>query len=408
MLWETAALRDISEIHSGYGFPRALQGRPEGKYPFAKVGDISKALRRGGFLMGSAENYVDDNDVAALRALVFPPGTIVFAKIGEAIGKNYRAITTTPMLFDNNVMGITPRADLVDAEYLMFYLKTLDFYQLASSTIVPALRKSVIADLRVPLPNQEEQRRIVTRVKACMERVDEIEELTKGQFKAENQILRASRREFLGDPFVIPEGWEEKRLDELSEVIYGISAAISKNKDPQLGPPIVRMANISIDGHLNLSDLRYCPIPRGKEHHFALKPGDLLLNWRSGSAAHVGKTALFNEQGLFTCASFILRIRSLEGRSNNRFLRHVLNFMRAEGMFSGQSRMQVNHKLNAAEFSAFPIRMPACLDMQEDIADQLDAIESFANQISQEISGKLDEIRALRESILLKAFAGEL
>ena len=310
------------------------------------------------------------------------------------------------MLFDNNLMGITLVLIWLTV-YLMFYLKTLDFYQLASSTIVPALRKSVMAGLRVPLPNK----------KSSAASLPTSKRVWNGWMRSRNnqRAIRSRKpntscvkQEFLGDPFVIPEGWEEKRIQELSEVIYGISAAISKNKDPQLGPPIVRMANISIDGHLNLSDLRYCPIPRGKEHHFALKSGDTLLIWRSGSADRVGKTALFNQQGLFTCANFILRIRSLEGHSDNRFLRHVLNFMRAEGMFSGQSRMQVNHKLNAAEFSAFPIRMPACLDMQEDIADQLDAIESFANQISQEISGKLDEIRALRESILLKAFAGEL
>jgi hypothetical protein len=38
---------------------------------------------------------------------------------------------------------------------------------------------------------------------------------------------------------------------------YGISSAISSASDPQLGTPIIRMANISLDGELDLSDLRY-------------------------------------------------------------------------------------------------------------------------------------------------------
>ena len=54
MLWETAALRDISEILLVTASREHYRAAPEGKYPFAKVGDISKALRRGGFLMGSA------------------------------------------------------------------------------------------------------------------------------------------------------------------------------------------------------------------------------------------------------------------------------------------------------------------------------------------------------------------
>jgi len=272
----------------------------------------------------------------------------------------------------------------------------------------PAVTDRDVLAAKVPLPPIGEQRRIVARIKECMERVEEIEELTKEQSEAESQILRAARREFLGGPSNLPLRWVEKRLDKLASVIYGISAAISKNKDPELGPPIVRMANISIDGHLNLSDLRYCPIPKGKADHFALKPGDLLLNWRSGSTEHVGKTALFNELGLYTCASFILRVRSIEGISNNRFLRHVLNFMRAEGVFSGQSRMQINHKLNATEFSAFSIRVPPSLGEQGEIADLLDAVEALSKQIRTEVSQKLDEARDLRESILSKAFAGEL
>lgn len=272
----------------------------------------------------------------------------------------------------------------------------------------PAVTDKDILAARVPLPPIDEQRHIVARIKECMERLEEIEVLANDQFKAESLVIRAARREFLGGPLEIPPGWREKRLGEVADVIYGISAAISNNKDPNIGPPIVRMANISIDGHLDLSDLRYCPVPRGKEDHFALKPGDLLLNWRSGSAEHVGKTALFDAAGLYTCASFILRIRCFEKVCNNRFLRHALNFMRAEGVFSGQSRMQINHKLNATEFSAFPIRVPSSIEEQELIADQLDAVEAFSNQIRYEISQKLDEIRILREAILRKAFAGEL
>jgi type I restriction enzyme S subunit len=206
----------------------------------------------------------------------------------------------------------------------------------------------------------------------------------------------------------LPSQWTDCRLDELASVIYGISEAISNNKDPALGPPIVRMANISLEGDLDLSDLRYCPIPKGKEVHFELKPGDLLLNWRSGSASHIGKTAIFQAEGRYTCASFILRIRARPDKANNRYLRHLLNYMRAEGVFTGSSRMQINHKLNAAEFSAFQVRIPPSLEFQEVIADKLDAVEALSRQCRFEILEKKSQAVELREAVLRKAFAGEL
>lgn len=336
---------------------------------------------------------------------------VLYSKLRPYLNKV--VLPNEPGVGTSELIPMLPDQKRLDREFLAFYLRSPMFLDFANANTrganLPRIAMKELWKHKIPVPDSlVEQRRIVASIKECIERVEEIKGLTDDQSKAESQVIRASRREFLGGPLAIPSGWKEKRLGELADVIYGISAAISNKKDPKIGPPIVRMANISIDGHLDLSDLRYCPIPKGKENHFALNPGDLLLNWRSGSAQHVGKTALFNETGLYTCASFILRIRSKEGISNNRYLRHVLNFMRSEGVFSGQSRMQINHKLNATEFSAFPIRIPSTIQEQEIIADRLDAIETFSNQIRKEISTKSHEIEELREAILRKAFTGEL
>ena len=206
----------------------------------------------------------------------------------------------------------------------------------------------------------------------------------------------------------MPTGWTTPRLDEVADVIYGISDAIAKNRDPKIGPPIIRMANITLDGRLEIDDLRYQAIPKGREEHFLLQPGDLLLNWRSGSARHVGKTAIFNEQGQFTCASFILRIRARPDLVSGRYLRHALNFMRAEGVFQSQTRMQINSKLNAKEFSAFAIRLPSSIQAQEWIADKLDAAESIVWELEREFASCVILRDHLSRAILRKGIAGEL
>ncbi len=82
--------------------------------------------------------------------------------------------------------------------------------------------------------------------------------------------------------------------------------------------------------------------------------------------------------------------------------------MRAEGVFTGSSRMQINHKLNAAEFSAFQVRIPPSLEIQEVIADKLDAVEALSRQCRLEILDKKSQTVELREAVLRKAFAGEL
>ena len=259
-----------------------------------------------------------------------------------------------PAVPNQHIFKAVTNVDLVERDFLHFLmLETLDEMAThAHGIAMKHITKGKFDAIVVAIPSSDEQRRIVARINECMERLNEIESSRIAQEQAATNLMRSARRELLGTADRLFDGWTKVRLDGLADVIYGISEAISANRDPSIGPPIVRMANISFDGHLDLSDVRYCAIPKGRQSHFALKRGDLLLNWRSGSASHVGKTAIFDEDGLFTCASFILRIRAFPN-VHNRYLRHVLNFMRAEGIFSGSSRMQINHKLNAAEFSAF-------------------------------------------------------
>ena len=80
--------------------------------------------------------------------------------------------------------------------------------------------------------------------------------------------------------------------------------------DASSGAPILTNINITQDGDIDLSRLRYFPIPERKRKQVVLQRGDILFNWRSGSQNHVGKTALFDYDGDFTFSSFILRLRA--------------------------------------------------------------------------------------------------
>jgi len=336
---------------------------------------------------------------------------VLYSKLRPYLNKV--VLPDEPGVGTSELLPLLPDSRRLDREFLAYYLRSPGFLDFTRTNTrganLPRVAMSELWAHQVPFPiHLQEQRRIVSRITECMERLSEVVLLHSEQSTSQGQIVRAARREVLGSPSNLPEHWVLRRLDEVADVVYGISEAISGNRDPSLGPPIIRMANISLDGHLDLSDLRYCRVPKGRERHFALMRGDLLLNWRSGSSSHVGKTAMFDAGGLFTCASFILRIRAKSGLIDNRYLRHVLNFMRAEGVFANLSRMQINHKLNATEFSAVPVRMPPAFASQDSIAEILDAAESLASRIRILAEEKAREIGELRKAILRKAFSGEL
>jgi type I restriction enzyme S subunit len=107
----------------------------------------------------------------------------------------------------------------------------------------------------------------------------------------------------------IPQSWRLKELREVADIAYGVQAAVAHLLDESKGVPILTNVNITNEGNLNLSTLRYYEVSPIKREHLILKKGDVLLNWRSGSSKHVGKTAFFNLDGEYTFSSFILRFR---------------------------------------------------------------------------------------------------
>jgi type I restriction enzyme S subunit len=100
---------------------------------------------------------------------------------------------------------------------------------------------------------------------------------------------------------------------------YGLSCAMS----PDGGTPILRMNNIG-DGRLSTSHLAYVKLTDDSLGRFRLNRGDLLFN-RTNSRALVGKTALFDAEGEYVFASYLVRFGLDRATSDPRFVCYFLN-----------------------------------------------------------------------------------
>ncbi len=403
--WRNLAVKDLADIVSGVGFPRKHQGSQVGKIPFFKVSDMNTQGNERGLRV--AANTVDRALLDSLKGKLHPPGTVVFPKVGAALLTNKRRRLVVPSCFDNNVMGLV--ATGCDPDYLYLLMQAVDFADHVQSGAIPSINGSTVGGIRVLVPPLPEQRKIA----AILSSVDDAIEKTQAVIDQVQVVKRGLMQELLtrGLPGrhtrfkqteigEIPEEWEIVRIIDVADVDYGISAAVSANTDPGIGWPILTGANLTLDGQIDLSKLVYHE-PPSKERFF-LRKNDLLLNWRSGSPKHVGKTALFDLEGNYTYASFVLRIRSL-GKLVPGFGHVLLNFMRNAEFFSKDLSQQVNFKMNAAVFREVLIRLPS-VDEQEEIALTAARFDSRLAGEAQSIAA-LQNVKAALMSALL---TGEL
>jgi type I restriction enzyme S subunit len=157
--WKMKSLAMVCDVLQGYGFPDAMQGKTEGKYPFCKVSDISRAVAEDGGSLGNAANYINDDDLSKLRAKLIPIGATVFAKIGEALRLNRRAFVQHECLIDNNAVGLKAIRDVGNDFFIYFLSQLIDLNEHCGGT-VPSVNKSTLEAIGVVIPEVDEQERI--------------------------------------------------------------------------------------------------------------------------------------------------------------------------------------------------------------------------------------------------------
>jgi type I restriction enzyme S subunit len=158
--WEITSLGEICSVLNGFGFPIKMQGNSTGEYSFFKVSDISNAVMNNGGILIKAANCIDDNVLLKLRAKTIPRGTTVFAKIGEALRLNRRAITSEECLIDNNVIGVKAKPKKADDYFIFLLLQLIDLERYCGG-VIPSVKKTVIEEIKVSfISDLKEQEKI--------------------------------------------------------------------------------------------------------------------------------------------------------------------------------------------------------------------------------------------------------
>jgi len=152
-------LKEVAEIRSGWGFPNKEQGLGKGDLPFYKVGDMNYPINR--IWMSDAENYVSYETADRLKCNPAPAQTIVFPKIGAAIKTNKVRILSCQACYDNNMMGIIAKKNIL-SKFLFYLFEKCELMSFANGEgAVPSIRKTTVEDWCIPIPPLEIQQEIV-------------------------------------------------------------------------------------------------------------------------------------------------------------------------------------------------------------------------------------------------------
>lgn len=391
---------------AGNGFKNIYQGFTQYDIPYYKVGSL-KFCDEGNYLIDET-NTINEEIRTKLKAVKIPVNSIIFAKIGEAIKLNRRCLNKIECCIDNNLMAFI--SEKYFYKYIFYWTKSLNFYELTNATTVPALRKTDLENIPIPLPPLNEQQRIVNRIESLFAKLDRAKELienTLAQF--EQNKMAILHKAFTGELTakwrkennIDLSSWKEKTIDELcTSLKYGTS----KKSKPEGSVVVLRMGNLQ-NGEIDWSNLMYTDDKEDIEKYL-LKKGDVLFNRTNGSADLIGKTSIYRGEYPAIYAGYLIKLdygKDIIGE----YLNYIMNSNKARAYCnkiksSGASQFNINAK----KIGAFEIPVPT-IEEQQEIVNILDKLLAKYNKIKN-LEQQLEKIELLKKAILAKAFRGEL
>ena len=271
-------LREVCNFYSGTGFPVKYQGETNGELPFYKVGDIANNAVVGNVYLSLCNNYISHAVADEIRGTIIPANVVVFAKIGEALKLNRRAITSCECLIDNNAMGIGGKPEYLDSKFFYFFMKNLKMEVLAESTTVPSVRKTKLEEVEIEVPPLDKQAEMVVVLSTLQKIISERQE----QLIKCDELIKARFVELFGNPDINEKGWETCKLERLCDV--GSSKRIYQNEQSMTGIPFLRIADLvnrmdngTLDCDLFIPEARFEEL---KEQGLVPQCGDILLTAR--------------------------------------------------------------------------------------------------------------------------------
>ena len=202
----------------------------------------------------------------------------------------------------------------------------------------------------------------------------------------------------------LPVGWGWMKYGDLCSLVRN---GISAKPEGDSGTPIFRISAVR-PMCFDMADIRYIDNSSGEFDAYRLERGDLVFTRYNGSRQYVGVCAEYrsDEKRLFPDKLVQTRVSS----------RLLLTSFLEKALNSGASRAFVESKIRTTagqsgvsgeDIKNIPVPV-CCLVEQLEIVQELESKLSEADQLELTLTTALQQSEALRQSILKKAFSGQL
>jgi type I restriction enzyme S subunit len=431
--WLNSKLEDVVDAIVGGGTPsKAISSYFQGDIPWMSVKDMNKNE------LVDTVDHISQEAVENSSTNVIPAGTPIVAT-RMSLGKIVTASFDSAINQDLKALFVNFN---VEKPYLVYWYRSIGnlIESLGTGTTVKGIRLEVLKGLDFPLPPLAEQKVIADKLDELLAQV----ESTKARLDAIPAILKSFRQSVLAaavsgklteewrgvNPailldgpvtfnnnkfdeveygeieFQIPNTWVAVRFGALVKLINGDRGKNYPNRNEyvETGLPFINTGHIEPNGSLSTERMNY--ITREKFNNLGggkIIPGDLVYCLRG---ATMGKTAKVDNYAEGAIASSLVIVRPNRQLLTS-FAYQFLISPQGKDLITRFDNGSAQPNLSAKSVSIYPFALPT-IEEQTEIVRRVEELFAFADKVEAQVNAAQLRVNNLTQSILAKAFRGEL
>lgn len=397
--WEWRAINKVALIGAEGGYSPTPD--LEGNVPFVGMSDIDQKT-------GQKSTYELRNfDDVKTGYTKFQRNAVLFAKITPCTENNKTAlIDSVDGGFATTEVFPIHALDGVEPKYLLHFFRSPSVRhflidQMEGATGRQRVPLKALKNVRVPVCEVQEQKRIVEKLDALLTRIDTAIEHLRESVTLKNSLLQSA----IDGQFAAIT--DRMTIDSLADVKGGKRLPKGeKLSDEVTDHPYIRVADFTDKGTIDLSGIKYI----SKEIHeqikrYVISKDDLYIS----IAGTIGKTGFVTPELdganlTENAAKLVIKDRQLLDLSYLYLFTLTSDFSAQAGL---ATKTVAQPKLALTRLSKIEIPISS-LGEQKALVATIEALRSKIHDAEEALLGKIDNLKSLKASILDSAFKGEL
>ncbi len=402
--WEVKTLSEIGEIITG-STPSKSNVEFYGKdYPFFKPSDFEQ----GYFLENAGDNL---SKLGFGKARQLPPKTILVVCIGS-LGKV--ALTRVIGSCNQQINAIIPHKNII-SEYIYYYCISSKFQSIlfskAPQTTLAIFNKTEFSKLEIIYPKDiKKQERIVGILDESFAKIDESIKILEQNLLNLDELMQSALQKAFNplkdnakENYKLPQGWEWKSLGEIGNTSSGGTPLRNKKEYWENGSIKWLKSGELNDGYIDFIEENITEEAIENSSAKIFQKGTLLIAMYGATAGRLGILNLDSATNQAVCA--FLHKDNKNIKFLEKFLFYFLFFIRDKIIKDSFGGAQPN--ISQTYIKNLQIPLPP-LKEQEQIAKHLDFVFEKTKALKELYTKELKDYEELKQSLLNKAFKGEL